>query len=66
MGIFLKLMKKNNSKTKVVSHMKQNVQSIDCSGSLTPELEGSSRTNPHPSRNQSLNTNPQPKKGDKQ
>lgn len=50
-------------KTKVVTFMKQNSRSMECSGSLTPELEGAARSASHPVRAQPVKAAPQTKKG---
>lgn len=43
--------------------MKQNPQSMECAGSLTPELEGAARSVSHPSRARPVKAVPQQKKG---
>ena len=50
-------------KPKVVIGMKQNIRSMECAGSLTPELEGAARTSAHPRRQQPARQTPPPKKG---
>ena len=43
--------------------MKQTRQFMECAGSLTPELEGASRSASHPIRSQRIKASPQAKKG---
>ncbi|MGN1004654.1 MAG: hypothetical protein ACI4O5_07420 [Oscillospiraceae bacterium] len=43
--------------------MKKNSRSMECAGSLTPELEGAARSTSHPLRAQPVKTAPQAKKG---
>ena len=43
--------------------MKQTRQSMECAGSLTPELEGTARSVPHPIRLPRGKGTPQTKKG---
>lgn len=43
--------------------MKQHPQSMECAGSLTPELEGAARSASHPSRVRPAKAAPQKKKG---
>ena len=43
--------------------MKQTRQSMECAGSLTPELEGASRSASHPIRNLRVKTPSLAKKG---
>ena len=44
--------------------MKQNSRSMECAGSLTPELEGAARSVSHPERVRPAKAAPQAKKGD--
>ena len=43
--------------------MKQNSRSMECAGSLTPELEGAARSVSHPVRVHPVKAAPQAKKG---
>lgn len=43
--------------------MKQTSRSMECAGSLTPELEGAERSASHPVRTQPVKAAPQAKKG---
>lgn len=54
---------KQYEKTKVVIWMKQEPQAMECSGSLTPELEGAGHTAAHPKRAQPAPAAPQTKQG---
>ena len=43
--------------------MKQDPRSMECAGSLTPELEGAARSVSHPERVRPVKAAPQDKKG---